>query len=235
MLETTRGFSPLAPMVAELLARAESQQIVDLCSGGAGPYLHLQPRVEAVLGKPVRVVLTDLYPNTIAFRRAAAICPNIAFCPEPVDARAVPPELQGVRTLFDGLHHFRPSEARAVLSDAVRAGAPIFAAEAAERSPRALLATLLIPPLVLLLMPRVHPRSLTALLLTYGVPVVPFVVFWDGVVSCLRSYRPTELEALVRELDEFAWEAGTVKQHGLNLTYLAGFAKGGAQPTKPRG
>lgn len=62
--------------------------------------------------------------------------------------------------------------------------------------------TFLIPVLVLLLMPRVRPRRTAPLVLTYLPPVLPLVIWWDGLASTLKTYQAEELESLVSEFRE---------------------------------
>jgi hypothetical protein len=210
-----RPFTPLAPKIAQAMASARTDRVVDLASGGAGPWPGLAADVGAT-GTTPTVTLTDLYPNAEAYQRA-----GLAFEPTPVDARRVPAHLDGVRTMFDGLHHLRPADARAVLADAHRARQPIVIGEAMSRRLPMLLSTLLIPLFVLLLTPRARPTALT-LVLTYLVPILPLVIAWDGFVSCLRTYTPRELEALTAGLDGYRWEAGRAHHRGATITYLVG-------------
>jgi hypothetical protein len=56
--------------------------------------------------------------------------------------------------------------------------------------------------------------------------VTPFVLFFDGLVSCLRAYSPAELREMTRGLAnrEYRWEIGE-KSGGLlplRITYLVG-------------
>jgi hypothetical protein len=186
--------------------------------------LRLQPAISATLGRPVRVTMTDLYPNRPAFARAAeATGGAVAGEPAPVDARAVPPRLSGIRTLFDALHHFRPADARGVLADAYQQRQPIVVVEGTRRSAAAVLGMLLVPLIVLLITPRIRPWSWAQLVLTYLVPIVPLLVLWDGVVSCLRSYRLPELRALTAGLDDdYTWDVGEYRRRGGVVTYLIG-------------
>jgi hypothetical protein len=69
----------------------------------------------------------------------------------------------------------------------------------------------------------VRPRSLGAWLFTYAIPILPLVIWWDGLVSCLRAYRPAELEALADGLDGYRWEAGELRLRGQVVTYLTGY------------
>lgn len=216
------AFTPLAPRIAALVDGAAEPRIVDLCAGGGGPYPALLDAVDAARGgRATELVLTDLHPNSGAAARNDDR--RVRVEPRPVDALHVPPELAGVRTLFDGLHHFTPADARALLADAARSRAPILVAEASERSAAAIVGSIFIPLFVLLVMPLVRPRSLVALVLTYLVPILPLAIFWDGLISCLRTYRGDELRALVAGLDDgYRWEAGTVKKAGRNVTFLVG-------------
>jgi len=222
-IDVARPFTPLAPRIASLAAVAEPEQVIDLCSGGAGPWPHLAGEVAAARGQPVPVLLTDLFPDPDAFARATAAAGAVTGAADPVDATAVPDRLRGVRTMFDGFHHFRPADARRILVDAHRRRQPIVIADALQRRLLGVLPMLiLIPLLVLLLTPRIRPLTPRRLLFTYLIPLLPFLITWDGVVSALRAYRPAELRALAAGLDDFTWEAGTVRKRGAVVTYLIG-------------
>jgi hypothetical protein len=223
VIAKSRVFSTLAPRLAALVDASGHDRIIDICGGGGGPYPELLRAVDAVRGRPTELVLTDLHPNPGVLARLGDGAANIRVEPLPVDARHVPPSLAGARTLFDGLHHFRPADARALLADAAAARAPILVAEASERSVQAVIACLLIPLFVILVMPLVRPRSLWTLLLTYVVPLVPLLIMFDGLISCLRTYRVDELRALTAGLDDgYVWEAGAERRAGRAVTWLAG-------------
>jgi hypothetical protein len=221
-LAVGRPFTPLSPRIGALLDRAGTDRVVDLGSGGAGPWPHLAGAVAATrAGRAPQVTLTDLRPNRGAIAHAATL--GFAYEDAPVDARDVPAHLGGVRTLFDAFHHLRPADARAVLASAHHARAPIVLGEALSRRPTTLISTLLLVPLlVLVLTPRVRPVTLWRLVLTYLVPILPLVIWFDGVVSCLRAYRPHELLALTEGLDGYRWEAGELRHHGALVTFLIG-------------
>ena len=131
----------------------------------------------------------------------------------------------GFRTLFTALHHFRPTAARAILADAVRRGCGIGIFEVTERRILTLLGMLVLPVFVLLATPFIRPFRWSRLLLTYLLPLVPLAVWFDGTVSCLRSYTPAELEALAAGVGEgYDWEAGTLAAPPFvtRVTYLIG-------------
>src|SRR5690606_13046541 len=85
-------FAGIAPKLREAMRRSGSNRIVDLCSGGGGPWLSME-RALAASGE-VDVLLTDLYPNIEAFRFAQERSAGGIRChPESVDATDVPEHL----------------------------------------------------------------------------------------------------------------------------------------------
>ena len=222
----TKPYAPVAPLLADALKRTKSGRVLDLCSGGTGPWLWLLPVLQAQ-GVNVSVCLTDRYPNQEAFARAHRDSRGaITGHPEPVDATSVPSGLPGFRTLFTSFHHFRPAQARAILADACHQRQGIGVFEATQRNPLALLSMLLVPLVVLLVTPFIRPFRWSRLLWTYLVPVVPFLILFDGVVSCLRVYEAAELKELTTGLQdhEYEWSMGTTrgKLSPVTVTYLIG-------------
>jgi hypothetical protein len=56
--------------------------------------------------------------------------------------------------------------------------------------------------------PWIRPFRWSRLLWTYIVPIVPLILLFDGIVSCLRTYRPQELSEMVENLrgSKYQWE-----------------------------
>ena len=217
------------PTIRDLLLESNAGRIVDLCSGGSGPMVPLQEALQAE-GLAVRVTLTDRFPNLEAFEWARSKSTNIDFVAEPVDARAVPRELEGVRTIFNSFHHFRPQDARTVLRDAVAANQPIGIFEVPERSLHVIVPVLLtVLPFVLVMTPFIRPFRWRRLFWTYLVPLVPLTCLWDGFVSHLRAYSVGELEELTREpgAESYEWKVGRLKISSTpaHVTYLVGYPR----------
>ena len=213
----------LLPLVRRALAEGRTTKIVDLCSGGSGPVPALVERLHAE-GMPVTATLTDLYPNVAAFEAISAASRGvITFERGSVDARAVPPSLAGLRTIFNGFHHLKPADARAVLHAAAAARQPIAIFDVSERSLRTL-PVVLTPLFVWLGTPFMRPFLWRRLLFTYPIPLVPLTCLWDGIVSQLRAYTVDELRDLGQGSAPMRWEAGQVaiaKGRG-RLTFLIG-------------
>ena len=141
--------APIAPKILEMLEKTSATQVVDLCSGGSGPLLKLAEHLDQS-GNDVPIVMTDKFPNQSAFERTKqASAGRIDFLSESVDATDVPASLTGVRTLFNGFHHFRPEVARGVLQDAVRDRQPIAIFEFVQRTPIAMVGIVLAAFLIL--------------------------------------------------------------------------------------
>ena len=203
-----------------------ASRVVDLCSGGGGPWPWLYAHIRSRSNDQIEIVLTDKFPNLAAFKGAFAQTQGrVEFLAESVDANNPPSELQGFRTLFGSFHHLGPRQARAVLQDAVdqRQGIGIF--EVARRHPMAMLSTVLMPLGALIITPFIRPFRLPRLFWTYVLPVIPFVLFFDGVISCLRAYPQKELRALVDQLNaiDYVWEVGEERGSVAPITYLIGY------------
>lgn len=221
-----RLHEPVVPLLQEVLDETGCRQVVDLCSGGGGPIPALQQALASV-GPSVHFTLTDRYPNLAAFEQVASDSGGaITYLSQPIDARAVPNSMKGVRTIFNSFHHFQPTVARAILREAMRARQPIAIFEIPERSVSTLIPLLLTPLVVWLATPWMRPFRWGRLLWTYAIPLVPLTCWWDGIVSQLRAYSPAELEALVAPLTDggYVWKVGKVPIRSTigHVTYLIG-------------
>jgi hypothetical protein len=224
------AYAPAAPLLQSALDSTHSRTIVDMCSGGGGPWLKLSPRLHANDHASLRILLTDKYPNLDAFQTASANSQNhITFHSAPVDATDVPPELHGFRTMFTSFHHFQPAEARAILQNAVDASQGIGIFEVTRRAPSAIAWMSLWALLPFLLTPWIRPFRWSRLFCTYVLPIIPFVLLFDGIVSCLRTYQPQELRAIIAKLTaaEYQWELGDrANPNGkVPIAYLIGYPR----------
>jgi Methyltransferase domain len=230
LLNIGKPYADILPQLREGIERARADRVLDLCSGAGGPWIWLADTLGGN-GLRVQVELSDKYPNAQARERVRRDSAKLTYRQEPVDATRVPRELGGFRTLFTSFHHFPPEQAREILRDAVRNRQGIGVFEIPGRRPL----TLLLLPLVLVgdiaVVPFVRPRPtgrlLWGLVWRWLVPIVPLVLLFDGIVSCLRAYSPGELRELASALGEcgYRWEIGCVKRGFLRLpiTFLVGY------------
>jgi hypothetical protein len=190
-----------AERISTVVHPGEPAEILDLCSGSGGAMPLI---IEDLLrrGCDVRARLTDLYPN-----RNSGSHPRIKWLAEPVDATHVPPDLAGVRTMFSAFHHFRPDAARAILRDAFERRRAICIFESGPGTLPGIAAMLGVPLAVLALMPLARPFRWAYVVFTYLIPLIPFIVLWDGIASMLRIYSPEQMQRLSADLQapDYVW------------------------------
>ena len=227
--EILKAYAPITVLLQRALDATRSRSIVDVCSGGGGPWLDLSQKLRG--GTAVyRIWLTDKFPNLAAFENVkSASAKGIDFYRSSVDAAKVPVELDGFRTMFSSFHHFPPAQARAILQNAVdaRQGIGIFEITSRTASAVGMMFLWFLTPFVFT--PSIRPFRWSRLLYTYVLPIIPLVLLFDGLVSCLRTYQTRELRELIEKLGapEYWWEIGEQSGTfgGLPITYLIGYPR----------
>jgi hypothetical protein len=224
-----KAYGPISDLLQRALAASGSRSVVDLCSGSGGPWLDLSRKLR-VNTTPYRIWLTDKFPNCAAFENLKAASANsVDFYRISVDAMKVPADLAGFRTMFSSFHHFLLSHARAILQDAVNARQGIGIFEITSRTLSAIGIMFLWSLTPFAFAPSMRPFRWSRLLYTYVLPLIPMVLLFDGIVSCLRTYRTWELRGLIDELEttEYIWEIGEQSGTfgGLPITYLIGYPR----------
>ncbi len=206
------------------MERVRQTELLDLCSGSGGP-ARMVVRLLREQGLEARARLSDLFPNVTAYQRLAQESGGmLQGVDTPVDATNVPAELNGVRLIANGFHHFSPPQASQVLADAVAKRQGIAVIELVNRSVFAFIGVLIGTVMAFLAAPFLKPFRVSRLVLTYLVPLVPLFLLWDGFVSCLRVYSPDELRDLVSRLGDtnYEWDIGTTRVGPGMVTYLIG-------------
>ena len=220
---TLTGFySPAVPLLSDTLSRTRHNTIVDLCSGSGGPWPQLARKINAT------IILTDLYPNLAAFGHIQTSTQNrIRFEEKSIDATSVPTHLQGIRTVFSGIHHFSEDGVRAILGDAVRNDQPVAFFDGADRSLFSVLTIALVHPVAfVLLTPFFRPFRWSRLFYTYLLPLIPLCTVWDGIVSILRLHDPNRLQHIAQKISGsgYHWRSGKVRnRYGFRIGYLIGY------------
>ncbi len=223
-----RVYENVLPRFMLALKRSGSTQVLDLCSGGGGAWTNLRGTLDAGGSESPKICLSDKFPNAAAFEKAKARSKSVIdFVAEPVDATDIPAKLDGFRSFFTAFHHFSPKQARAILADAVAHNRGIAIFEAPGRSILAVLFAFLMPIVSVGLAPFIRPLTWSRLFWTYVIPVVPFVLCFDGIVSCLRVYSRRELREFVDGIgaDHYHWEIGEDASGPVPVpvTYLIGY------------
>ncbi len=221
----TKPYSVVIPILTNLIVKSGESRIVDLASGGGGPWPGMIEELKRQLGEYPSLTLSDIHPNLNAATELERL-PQVVYCRKPMSALEISSDYRGVRTLFTGLHHFNEAQVQSIFCSAQEAGVPFLAAEATHRSCKGILVMLLVPLMVFLLMPWVRPRKPLPLFLTYIIPIIPFLIWWDGFASTLKTYRPEELESLMSQIERpgYTWLVEEVEVRGapLPVTVIVG-------------
>jgi hypothetical protein len=110
--------------------------------------------------------------------------------------------------MFSAFHHFRPDDARAILQNAVDARKGICVFEASRRDVATIALMFPWSLIPFFVTPWIRPFRWSRLLWTYVVPIISLILLFDGVVSCLRTYRPLEVREMVERLTgaKYKWK-----------------------------
>jgi len=230
LIHEMKIYDPILPEFQWVMQQSATKNVVDLCSGGTGPWEYLIGELATPEEIVAQIALTDLYPNKKALQSVSAKNPIFQYRETPVNVLNIDPELSGVRTLFSSFHHFDKSDATSILQDAVNKQMPICIFEFTARRGVNFLLT---PISTLLLFAKLLFKkrfSFPRLFFSCLIPIVPLIFLWDSLVSHLRSYSEAELKeilAQVKNAEMFEWEIGeaTSPKTVFRNCYLIGYPK----------
>ncbi|KAI1265387.1 hypothetical protein F5Y18DRAFT_50924 [Xylariaceae sp. FL1019] len=150
-------------------------------------------------------VLTDIHPNISSWTKAVKKSSHITFVPEPVDASNVSPNLlnghvskdKKVFRLFNlAFHHFDDNLAGKVLEDTIETSDGFGIFELQSRDLPSLAACVLFGFVAWIFTLFLYWWNPPMLLFGFCIPIVPFVLFFDGVISALRTRTFSEVDQL---------------------------------------
>lgn len=197
------------------IADAENLTVVDFCSGGGGP----TPVIERVVNDsrvqqhraPVQFLLSDLHPSLDDWIDISQRSDYLSFVPQSVDATEPPPSVisstavnapdvadSKIFRLFSlSFHHFDSEVAAKVLRSTLETSDGFAIVELQDRKLSSLVLMCLDWPLVFLVTLPWFWWDVLRLLFTYGLPILPTVHAFDGLVSCLRTRTFGEIIELI--------------------------------------
>ena len=101
IIRTGNAYGPIVPILATALADRDERAIVDLCSGGGGPWPELRSALVSN-GAPtnLRVQLTDRFPNRVAFAKNTVRDALVTGVSSPLNIEQEVVRYPGMRTFF---------------------------------------------------------------------------------------------------------------------------------------
>ncbi len=147
-----------------------------------------------------KIVCSDLFPDRPRLERLrhAYGANRLDFVETSVSALEPHPELPAARSICSALHHFSPNTARKIVESSLSPRGGLFILEPFTRDWHHLFVFVAIGPWIYMAAPFLAPRfSLTTFLLCTVFPIVPLMIYWDGLVSVMRVHTPEEIEEMI--------------------------------------
>jgi len=215
ILDVFRALESSSPSTSPKAQQENNNEwkVVDFCSGSGGPIPHIEKHVNRLRLEanrpPIAFNLSDLYPNIDAWLEPCSRSADLSFIPDPVDATnppfaAISSSTPGdkevalragyehdgrkvLRTFCLAFHHFDDEGAIRVLKSTMETSDALVVFELQERRVGSCLLMGLEFFLVFLVSLFWFPGDWLHLFLVYGLPVLPTLHAFDGLVSCLRT------------------------------------------------
>ncbi|KUJ12288.1 uncharacterized protein LY89DRAFT_652697 [Mollisia scopiformis] len=209
-----------------------SYTYVDFCAGAGGPTPFIEKDLNAQLSArgAVKFVLTDLHPHIPDWTEASKRSENLSFVSEPVDAANAPTSLnrnpaegKKIFRLYNlAFHHFEDKLGMDILRNTIETADGFGIFELQERTASSLLTIFAMGILMFLITPFYFWRSPGHLFFTYIIPIIPFVLVFDGYISSLRTRTSEEVQALMKECGA-SCDGWTVKNGQEQHTWPTGY------------
>ena len=201
LYKMTQPYKGVEKMVAEWVRNAGHDTVLDMGSGGGGHIDFLIDRAEKGNLTLPKMVVSDLHPESEIDAYQALKDKygdgRVDFVERPVNAFCPNEGKYRLRSMFSAFHHLSPEQVREMFSDVCQNSDGIMIVDGTRRALMPALICLCLFPVFMFVYPFVVPGfSLGRLFLSIVIPVLPFMMTWDSVVSMLRAYTMDEIKAL---------------------------------------
>jgi hypothetical protein len=228
MMGTTEVLSNL---ITDLRKTVHFDSIVDLGSGSGGPMLGVIEHINEMQKEyKLRLLLTDLHPNLKLVEKINADDNNfVKYHNEPINATNLSEAPKGLKTMIASFHHMKPEISKNILKSVSNNNESILIYEIAKNNIPFVAWILLLPISLLILFimswvmtPFTKNITLTQLLFTYLIPIIPLAYAWDGQASLMRTYTFKDIEFLLSDIKtpNYNWEINDAfKKNGKKQGY----------------
>jgi hypothetical protein len=189
--------------------------IVDIGSGSGGAMPAVLDKINSKESLDCQLILTDLYPNITLINHYQNHA-KINYHHLPINGNELEKAPDGIYTLMACFHHFNPRQALKILDSAQSNKKSILIYEIAINNVPFLVWLFLLPIsmiilflMALLMTPFVKQKSLTILLFTYLIPIIPIIYAWDGQASLKRTYTFKDIDELLKKIPseaDYTWQ-----------------------------
>ena len=229
ILKMTKFYEPVVKTLEQVITKTGHSQILDLCSGNGGPVETVSQNVYKELH--VKFILSDKYPNLPAFEKIKRNSNyRIDYYERALDVLDMKSTVKAVLTMFSAIHHFKPNEVKTIFKNTIESKMPICIFDSGDKHIGTIIGILLFHPLLFIFCtPFIRPFKISRIVFTYFIPLIPIYTIWDGIVSILRLYKPSDLKSIAKSADTgqlYDWTCGKLKnKFGFSVMYLTGVPK----------
>lgn len=228
MIGTTEVLSNL---IIDFRKQHHFSKIVDLGSGSGGAMPETVNVInEKLSNEKLKLLLTDLHPNPELVEKINSNKSEfINYYKDSVDAVNFYKVPEGLKTMIASFHHMNPESAKQILKSASENKQPLLIYEIAKNNIPFVVWLILLPIslciliiMSLLMTPFSKNLTITQLIFTYLIPVIPLFYAWDGQASLMRTYSFDDINLLIEDLKtpNYKWEvADALKPNGKKAGY----------------
>lgn len=215
----------ITSLLQDIQTKHSFSQIVDLGAGSGGVMLDVVKEYNKNRKFPVKLLLTDLFPNSKIINQINSSTPEyIYYSSVPTNATNFQTVPEGLKTMINSFHHIAPKNAKKILKTAQLNKQPILIYEMGINNIPMLIWWLLLPISILIMSiivffmtPFVKNLTLKQIIFTYLIPIVPLIYAWDGQASLVRIYTFKDIEkyllaGLPRD-NSYTWKIETAKNY----------------------
>ncbi len=241
LIKVLHGMIGTSDVLANLLSKVREKhafnQIIDLGSGSGGPMIDTVQQLNSKEGNSkINLILTDKYPNAKTVESINNQCvPEVRYESKSQDAMEMDTLPEGLKTMIASFHHMPVNVAKGILTSAESNKQPIFIYEISENNIPTILWWILLPIsltililMTLFMTPFVKQLTVSQLVFTYLIPIIPLAYAWDGQASLMRTYTIDDVKELIGEQNpDYTWEIEPVKKENGRKAgyYILGYPK----------
>ncbi|MBA4387687.1 MAG: hypothetical protein C0404_06875 [Verrucomicrobia bacterium] len=216
LFKTLKIYHPAFPAFYEF---AGQTPVLDLASG-SGTHIEELMRDAVRHDRPLPdICLSDINPNITRFERLKRSLPgNLDFRSQPCDAtRVLPDSSRPLLSMFTAFHHLRPAQAAALLANAAARSDGIIIFDPVARTIPNISGN--VAGIIFGILAPFFRQGFSWKQFVFStlIPVIPFMLAFDGVSSALRAYTKSDVEEMIASLppNDFDWEVSVTRGKGL--------------------
>tara|TARA_Y100000780_G_scaffold196518_2_gene186634 strand:+ start:142267 stop:143058 length:792 start_codon:yes stop_codon:yes gene_type:complete len=190
--------------ISEFVERQGAESIHDPCAGSGYVNQLIFESLDKNLGAKFYLsdLMTDESPefakqiNSLGYQ-------DLKFAEESIDLLKIEASKQMPKMFVNSFHHFNNEQVKEILKNTLGQGKEILVLEYCRKTPDSLVSMLFGGVLSLLFFPFVVEKKfiIPSFIFTYLIPIIPFMLVWDGIVSCLRTHTISSLKQILVELN----------------------------------